>query len=232
MLYLWDTNQRVPALAQELSGSGSLLREYHYGLNLVSMTSGSSAFYFHLDGLGSIDNLTSSTGVTQWTYEYHPYGAARTTTQNASKAPANLIQFAGQYLDPTGLYHMRARQHDSSSGRFLTVDPANSPVGRPYVSTYAYALDNPLRYVDPSGRESAPPSTSAPLSTSCPGAQGAGMVAFVGFGLIDLGLGLTLLFAPEIHAAPPIQALDLAVTLGALGAASDMVYYNFNGCPT
>lgn len=116
------------------------------------MTSG-SAFYFHFDGLGSVSNLTSSTGATQWTYEYHPFGAARTTTQNASKAPANLIQFAAQYLDPTGLYHMRARQYDPSTGRFTANDPAVPLPIDPFVSSYVYAKDNPNLFVDPTGRD-------------------------------------------------------------------------------
>jgi RHS repeat-associated protein len=44
-------------------------------------------------------------------------------------------------------YH--ARQYDPALGKFLSVDPASEVLRR--VSTYAYAINNPLRFVDPDG---------------------------------------------------------------------------------
>lgn len=44
----------------------------------MSLDTGGSPFYLHYDGLGSIVNLTSSSGATQWTYDYLPYGGVRT----------------------------------------------------------------------------------------------------------------------------------------------------------
>ena len=108
----------------------------------------------HYDGLGSVVNLTSSTGVTQWTYAYLPYGGVRTETKNQNQAPANVLRFTGQVLDPTGLYQLRARSYDPATGRFISTDPAAAGPTDPYVSAYAYVSGNPVRYTDPSGRES------------------------------------------------------------------------------
>jgi RHS repeat-associated protein len=149
--FVWDVNRPLPQLIRELDGNNALQREYQYGLDLLSMKSGSATYYYHHDGLGSVANLTSSTGAAQWTYEYHPYGVARTTTKNNNQAPTNLVQFAGQYLDPTGLYHLRARQYAPSTGRFLSTDPAQFHVEHPHQASYLYAAGNPVSNSDPSG---------------------------------------------------------------------------------
>jgi RHS repeat-associated protein len=151
--FVWDLNRPVPELVRELDGNNALIREYQYGLDLLSMKSGSSTYYFHHDGLGSVTNLTSSAGVTQWTYDYHPFGVARTTTKNSNQAPSNTVQFAGEYLDATGLYYMRARQYAPSTGRFLSVDPKVQPASKSYYAAYAYSRDNPVTFVDPMGRD-------------------------------------------------------------------------------
>jgi RHS repeat-associated protein len=110
-----------------------------------------SAFYYHYDPLGSIVNLTSATGATQWTDSYEPYGALHSETKNNTKAPANPVKFAGQYLDPTGLYHLAARQYDPSIGRFTSTDPKSTTTTQPYMSSYTYANDQPTVLTDPSG---------------------------------------------------------------------------------
>ena len=151
-LYDWDLNAGLAQLVAERSGSGSLTRRYRQGLATVSVDSGGSPSYFEYDGLGSVVNLTSSTGVTQWTYAYLPYGGVRTETKNQNQAPANVLRFSGQVLDPTGLYQLRARSYDPGTGRFISTDPAAAGPTDPYVSAYAYANGNPIRFTDPSGR--------------------------------------------------------------------------------
>ena len=134
-------------------GSGSLLRRYLNGLAPISMTAGTKTAYYAYDGLGSVVNLTSSTGATWWTYSYLPYGGVRTATKNSNQAPDNLLRFAGGYLDPTALYHFGARQYDAGTGRFISTDPVGPSIADPYVAAYLYANDNPVRYTDPSGRD-------------------------------------------------------------------------------
>jgi RHS repeat-associated protein len=152
--YVWDTSNPLPQLALEQDGAGNLLRRYLYGpaQHPLAMTTPSGSFYYHDDTLGSVTNLTDSTGTTQWTYSYEPYGSNRTTTKNDPSAPANPIQFTGEYLDPTGLYNLRARQYDPSVGQFIEPDPAAADTSTPATSSYAYTADQPTVMVDPSGQ--------------------------------------------------------------------------------
>jgi RHS repeat-associated protein len=150
--YDWDPNAPLAQLAAERNGAGSLLRRYRRGLDTVMLDTGGNPFYFHYDGLGSVVNLTNSTGVTQWTYTYLPYGGVRTETKNQNQAPDNVLRFTGEVLDPTGLYQLRARSYDPSTGRFVSLDPVAPGPTDPYVSAYVYVDGNPIRYTDPSGR--------------------------------------------------------------------------------
>ncbi|MBI2777369.1 MAG: RHS repeat protein [Chloroflexi bacterium] len=148
----WDVNSALPKLVAERDGSGGLVRRYLNGLVPISETAGTKTAYYAYDGLGSVVNLTSSTGATWWTYAYLPFGGVRTATKNNNQAIDNVLRFAGGYLDPTGLYHLGARQYDSGAGRFLSTDPVSPGVGDPYVGAYVYANNNPVRFTDTSGR--------------------------------------------------------------------------------
>jgi RHS repeat-associated protein len=144
-------NNPLPELALERNGSNALLRRYLYGSDLHSMeTSATARFYYHQDGLGSVTNMTNSSGAKQWTYVWEPFGTKRTETKNAGSAPANMMRFAGEYMDTaTSLYHLRARQYDTAIGRFLATDPITQPLSDPYASTYVYADNRPTVLVDP-----------------------------------------------------------------------------------
>ena len=148
--FLWDVNHSLPQLALERDGNNSLQRQYVYGLRRIRQSAG-TASYFHYDGLGSVANLTSASGATQWTWSYEPYGSIRTETKASGNQPTNFVKFTGEYLDPTGLYHLRARQYDPTVGRFLGLDPIEAGRASPTVSSYAYVGDRPGVLVDPSG---------------------------------------------------------------------------------
>jgi RHS repeat-associated protein len=150
--YLWDVASGLPQVALERDGNNSLLRRYLYGIRRISMTTSSSPSYYLYDGLGSVANLTSSSGATQWTWSYEPFSSTRTETKANGTQPDNSMKFTGEYLDPTGLYHLRARQLDGSIGRFLIPDPAPAAAGDEASSTFQYADDRPAAFVDPSGR--------------------------------------------------------------------------------
>jgi RHS repeat-associated protein len=70
-----------------------------------------------------------------------------TATTGGPSATTPLL-WAGQYYDPTsGLYYMRARWYDPSTGQFLSVDPDFNQT----LDAYGYADNNPLDGVDPTG---------------------------------------------------------------------------------
>ena len=80
-----------------------------------------------------------------------PFGEALANGGGAITNDGNPLAFAGQYLDPTtGLYDMRARNYDSSTGRFQSSDPLGA-IDSPEASQYGYARNDPTSFVDPSG---------------------------------------------------------------------------------
>jgi RHS repeat-associated protein len=152
--FLWDRNFGLPQVAMERDGNDALLRDYRFGLDLLRQTAGSTSYYYHHDGLGSVADVTSSAGTSLTWDEYYPYGIVRQAGTGAGAPAAQPFMFAGEQLDAvTGFYHLRARQYDPTIGRFLSVDPAAARMRDPYVSSYVYVKDDPASFVDPSGRD-------------------------------------------------------------------------------
>ncbi len=106
--------------------------------------------YFHNDPSGSPLMATDAAGVVLWKENYRPYGSKH---NNAAGSNANAIGFAGRPHDASsGLSYMDARYYDPVLGRFLGVDPAPmNPESVHGINRYAYANNNPARYVDPDG---------------------------------------------------------------------------------
>jgi RHS repeat-associated protein len=64
------------------------------------------------------------------------------------------ITFTGQRsnLDQIGLYYFKARFYASSLGRFVSADTIVPRASDPQqLNRYAYGLNNPVKYIDPSG---------------------------------------------------------------------------------
>ncbi|MBM3135718.1 MAG: hypothetical protein FJZ89_10660 [Chloroflexi bacterium] len=76
-----------------------------------------------------------------------PYGATR------SGAVSTTYKFTGQRLDDsTGLYYYGARYYDAALGRFIQPDTiVPNPVNPQALNRYSYVLNNPLRFIDPTG---------------------------------------------------------------------------------
>ncbi len=81
---------------------------------------------------------------------YFPYGASRTT--EGSALPTDYT-FTGQKSDDsTGLMFYNARYYDTSLGRFTQPDTiVPNPLNPQSLNRFAYVLNNPLKYTDPTG---------------------------------------------------------------------------------
>jgi RHS repeat-associated protein len=150
--FAFDLNNPVPLLGEETQASTELDR-YVYGDGLLlSMRTGGADYYVGHDALGSTVALTSSTGATDTTFSYDPFGNIRTEDKVVSSAPAIPLLFEGQLLGSDGLYQLQARDLDPTTGSFLSQDPLPQPAMSPQLSVYVYAGDQPTYYWDPSGR--------------------------------------------------------------------------------
>ena len=117
---------------------------------------GSNTYYYHLDHLGSLSIATDGSGSRVQAVTYYPYGEVRTNYGAVDgSAPAFDLpyKFTGHELDSeTGLYYCGATYYDASQGRFLTPDTIVQSPGDPQtLNRYAYARNNPLAFVDPTG---------------------------------------------------------------------------------
>jgi len=92
------------------------------------MTRGGSTYYYHLDGLGSVKEITDSTGSTVEKYRYDVYGqpAIFDGSDNplTESAIGNSYMFTGRRYDKeSGLYYYRVRYYKPEIGRFIGMDP-------------------------------------------------------------------------------------------------------------
>ena len=105
--------------------------------------------YYHTDRLGSGSAVTDGRGRAVHTLGYMPYGE---TLLDLSQGYETAYQFTDYEKDQeTGLHYAEARYYDSWLSTFNSTDPMWYKY--PHLSPYAYCADNPVRYVDPDGRE-------------------------------------------------------------------------------
>ncbi|MEK6802631.1 MAG: RHS repeat-associated core domain-containing protein, partial [Nitrospirota bacterium] len=133
----------------EYDGSNALLARYTHGSRIdepIAITKGSSTFFYHQDGLGTVTELTDSSGTIAKSYAYDAYGNIVDQTGNLDQP----YTYTGREFDAeTGLYYYRARYYEPSSGRFLQHDPLRFFGGD--LNLYGYVLNNPNNLVDPWG---------------------------------------------------------------------------------
>jgi len=112
---------------------------------------GSAGEYYHPDHLHSAQVMSTNSGALTQHYEYTAYGNTRYTF--STNAFPLSRRYTSQVLDEdTGLYYYGSRYYDPVLGRFVQPDTIIPNRFDPQAyDRYAYARDNPMRYVDPSG---------------------------------------------------------------------------------
>lgn len=114
------------------------------GATYAATTAGTSSWLLQDPYANTIATLPSTGNITgARTQAVDAFGNPITTA-----TPAGSIGFAGQYKDgATGLYDVRARDYDTRTGQFLSIDPLVDVTRQPY----AYGNNNPLVFVDATG---------------------------------------------------------------------------------
>jgi RHS repeat-associated protein len=133
--------------------------------------------YLHRDHLGSITSVVDSSGIESLSYD--AFGNRRDATDwvGAAGTVSEERGFTGhEHMDDVGIIHMNGRIYDPELGRMLSPDPlVPNPLSSQSWNAYSYVLNNPLKFVDPSGY------SHCGLSdiTSCNSSSGA-LTAFMG----------------------------------------------------
>ncbi|HQI84911.1 MAG TPA: RHS repeat-associated core domain-containing protein [Anaerolineae bacterium] len=99
------------------------------------------------ESLGSASLSTNASGGKVSDMRYYPYGETRSGTIATDRRYTGQRQEIG-----LGLYDYNARYYDPALSRFIQADTiVPSPANPQSLNRYAYVLNNPLRYTDPSG---------------------------------------------------------------------------------
>ena len=118
--------------------------------------------YYLKDHSNSITDILDSSGNTIQTFNYSSYGTIRkikdqsgSAVQFADAPVRSSYTFTGREYEPElGMYYYRARYYDPNTGRFLQQDPDPGKLRSPntFLSKYIYAVNNPIMFSDPNGR--------------------------------------------------------------------------------
>jgi RHS repeat-associated protein len=134
---IWDGT----TIAEERLSTGEVNRFFEHG----EQHNGVARFVTSAH-LGSVREVTDSTGAVVTRNDYDPYG--RLTRISGSED--SRFGFTGHYMHtPSGLTLPWYRAYDSGLGRWLTDDPIGLAGG---LNLQQYVRSNPVRYVDPDGR--------------------------------------------------------------------------------
>ena len=113
-------------------------------------TTKEETFFYHSDHLGSTSYITDDkANITQYD-AYLPYGELLVDEHSSSEDLP--YKFNGKEMDEeTGLYYYGARYMDPQISMWLGVDPLMEKY--PNVTGYCYTMDNPIKFIDPNGKE-------------------------------------------------------------------------------
>ncbi len=154
--WAWDDLSALPMRIGEYDSTGTLATSWladptsTTGASLAQTTNGASSWLLSDPFANTVATVSTTGDTVSGTRTMNAFGVERTSATGALADAA--VGFAGQYLDAaTGLYDMRARDYDPTSGRFTATDPVAVPTGMPYIAGYTYAYNNPLMFTDASG---------------------------------------------------------------------------------
>jgi len=107
--------------------------------------------FYHPDHLGSTNVVTDSQGKILSEFAYYPYGETRHEHHIDDEFDPHYLFAGGERDDESGLVSLGARYYAAKVGRFISFDNWAKKVD--VTGAYAYARNNPLRFIDPTGMD-------------------------------------------------------------------------------
>jgi RHS repeat-associated protein len=148
---------------------GTNTKKYHYissptGLTAIFVEEGTTNTMYHVatDHLGSISAVINAATDQVQKYSYSAWGIPRSNSDWTTDFSGDLFADRGftghEHLQDFDLINMNGRVYDPEVGRFLSPDPfVQAPGYANSFNRYAYVLNNPLMYTDPSGYTNSKP---------------------------------------------------------------------------
>ncbi|MFE1443607.1 polymorphic toxin-type HINT domain-containing protein [Streptomyces sp. NPDC058739] len=155
-LYLAETELRLDTS----SGNVTATRYYTHAGKTVALRTPSNLTWVSTDHHGTAGLQIDATTQALTRRPTKPFG------ENRGNKPAAWLGekgFVGGTEDPTGLTHIGAREYDTTTGRFISVDPIADLKDPQQINGYAYSNNNPVTFSDPTG-----------LIVACDGAECSG----------------------------------------------------------
>ncbi len=147
--YVNDTSTSLTQVVAETDKDGKETASYTRGDELLSMERGGKIWYYIYDGHGSTRLLTNEAGRITDRYAYDACG---NLLKKEGDTENDFLYTGEQYNANTGLYYLRARYMDPSTGTFISMDSYQGSLYDPVsLHKYLYANANPVMYTDPSG---------------------------------------------------------------------------------
>ena len=171
--FLWCGTE----LCEERDATGATVSKRFFGQG--EQISGTK-YYFTGDHLGSIRELTDTSGNVVSRYDYDPFGR-RTKISGGTEAD---FGFTGHYIHPDSGHHLALyRGYDADTGRWLSRDPIGEAGG---INLYQYCYSDPINHIDPDGET---PLVTGLIGAGIGAAIGAGVAAWKGGSWGDIGYG-------------------------------------------
>ena len=127
----------------------SLITLYIRGEELISQERNGEKSYYLYDGFDSVRMLADEDNNITDTYTFDAFGNLVSSTGDTE----NSYLYRGEQYDSfTGLYYLRARYMNPTTGTFISMDEYAGSVFEPVsLHKYLYANANPVMYTDPTG---------------------------------------------------------------------------------
>jgi len=135
-----------PQPCEERDATNTVTKRF-YGQGQLN---GTTALFYAKDHLGSVREMTDTSGALRARYDYDPYGRI---TKVSGDLEAD-FGFTGFYRHQTTSLNLTVyRAYDADLGRWLSRDPIGEDGG---VNLYGYVGNSPVNYKDPDGLEPSP----------------------------------------------------------------------------
>jgi RHS repeat-associated protein len=144
----------------DANDSNGMLRYRVYGpgvdeplVELALSQGAKETSFFHHDALGSITCATDPNGTPVFRTRYAAFGQRTVTAINTDQYYQTRLSYTSRENSVGSLMQYRSRYYDVAYGRFAQQDVyRGNDLTPPSLQRYEYVVNNPVRYIDPSGR--------------------------------------------------------------------------------